>query len=57
MIETVKTVVAAFLGIRRRSDHDRETVAIKPAHIAFTAIALAVLFIFTLLTIVRFVVG
>jgi len=56
-MEAVKTVLSAFLGIRRRADHDRETVQIKPVHLALTAVALVVVFIFTLLTVVRFVVG
>ncbi len=57
MIDAVKTVMAAFLGIRRRENHERETVAIKPVHVVVTGVALAALFVFTLLTIVRYVVG
>lgn len=57
MIETFKTVAAAFFGVRRRADHDRESAAIRPAHVAGVAMVLAALFIGTLLTIVRIVVG
>jgi preprotein translocase subunit Sec61beta len=57
VIEAVKTVMAAFLGIRRRENHDRETVAIRPVHVVVTGVALAALFVLTLITIVRFVVG
>jgi hypothetical protein len=57
MIDAVKTVMAAFLGIRRRENHDRETVAIRPLHVVITGVAMAALFVFTLITIVRFVVG
>lgn len=57
MIGTVKTVLAGFLGIRRRSEHDRETAAITPVQVIITGLVLAALFVFTLLTIVRFVVS
>jgi hypothetical protein len=57
VIDAVKTVVAAFFGVRRHSSHERDTAQIRPVHIAVTAIVLVALFIGTLLTIVRFVVG
>ena len=57
MIDAVKTVAAAFFGVRRKSRHDEDTAGIRPVHIAVTAIVLVALFIGTLLTIVRFVVG
>ena len=57
MIEAIKTVLSAFLGIRRHSDHERDAATITPAQIAVAAVALAALFIFTLITIVRFVVA
>ncbi len=57
MIGTVKTVLAGFLGIRRRSEHDRETATITPVQVITTGLVLAALFVLTLLTIVRFVVS
>lgn len=57
MIEAVKTVAAAFFGVRRHSSHQRDTAAIRPVHVVASAILLVALFIGTLLTIVRFVVG
>jgi len=57
MIGTVKTVLAGFLGIRRRSEHDRESATITPVQVIVTGVVLAALFVLTLLTIVRFVVG
>lgn len=57
MIDAFKTVAAAFFGVRRHSNHERDTVGIRPVHVAVTAIVLVALFIGTLLTIVRFVVG
>ena len=57
MIDAVKTIAAAFFGVRRHSNHERDTAGIRPVHVAVTAIVLVALFIGTLLTIVRFVVG
>ena len=52
-METVKTVLSGAIGIRRRSD--AEGTKLNPAHVIVAAIVLVVLFIFTLLTIVRIV--
>ena len=52
-VEVVKTVLSAFVGIRRRSAHER--VRITPLQVIVTAVVLVALFIFTLLTIVRIV--
>ncbi len=57
MIDAIKTVAAAFFGVRRQSRHEQDTARIRPIHIAATAVVLVALFIGTLLTIVRFVVG
>ena len=52
---TVKTVLAGMIGIRRREDHEREPL--NPVHIIAAAVVLVAIFIFTLVTIVRIVVG
>lgn len=52
-IETVKTVLAGAIGVRRRSDHER--APLNPVHLAVAAVLFVVLFIFTLLTVVRIV--
>jgi hypothetical protein len=52
---TVKTVLAGAIGIRRRADH--ESAPLKPAHLIIAAVIFVLLFIFTLLTIVRIVLG
>ncbi len=52
-LDVVKTVLAGAIGIRRRADHERAPV--KPVHIIIAGIVFAVLFIFTLLTIVKIV--
>ena len=52
-VDTVKTVLAGAIGIRRKSEHERSTL--NPVHLVIAAVLFVVLFIFTLLTIVRIV--
>jgi hypothetical protein len=53
--DTVKTVLAGFIGIRRRSDH--EAARIRPVHVIVIAVVFVALFILTLRTIVGIVTG
>ena len=50
---TVKTVLWGMAGIRRKSDH--EQTPLNPVHLAIAAVLFVVLFILTLVTIVRVV--
>jgi cell division protein FtsB len=52
-IDTLRTVMAGAIGIRRKSDHER--APLNPVHLAVAAVAFVVLFIFTLLTIIKLV--
>ena len=52
-LETVKTVLAGAIGIRRKSDHER--APLNPVHLVVAGLMFAVLFVFTLLTIVKIV--
>jgi hypothetical protein len=54
-LDVAKTVLYGLIGIRRKSDH--EGVRIRPLQVIVAAIVLVALFIFTLLTIVRIVLG
>ena len=54
-LDVAKTVLYGLIGIRRKSDH--ESVRIQPLQVIVAAIVLVALFIFTLITIVRFVLG
>jgi hypothetical protein len=51
----VKTVLAGAVGIRRKSDH--EGAGVNPVHLVVAAVIFVLLFIFTLITIVRIVTG
>jgi hypothetical protein len=52
-LDTVKTVVFGFLGVRRKADH--EAARLRPVHVVVVAIIFVVLFILTLRTIVGIV--
>ena len=52
-LDTLMTVLAGFIGVRRKSDH--EAARFKPVHIVVLAILLAAVFVLTLVTIVGLV--
>jgi hypothetical protein len=52
-LDTVKTVLAGAIGIRRKSEHER--APLNPVHLAVAAVIFVILFIFTLLAIVKLV--
>ena len=52
-LDTVKTVLAGAIGIRSTDDHER--ALLNPVHLVIAAVIFVVLFIFTLLTIVKIV--
>ena len=52
-LDTVKTVLAGAAGIRRKADHER--APLNPVHLVIAGVIFAVLFVFTLLTIVKIV--
>ena len=56
-LDVIKTIAFGALGVRRRADHERETVRIKPLHIIIAGVVAAALFILTLVAIVHFVVA
>lgn len=51
--DTVKTVLWGALGIRRRAGHER--ASLNPVHLIIAAVIFVLLFIFTLLTVVKIV--
>jgi hypothetical protein len=53
MMDTLKTVLAGAIGIRRKAAH--EQAKLNPVHVIIAAVVFVVLFILTLLTIVHFV--
>jgi hypothetical protein len=54
-LDTVKTVLWGMIGIRRKADHEK--TPLNPVHLILMAVGFVVLFILTLVTIVRVVTG
>ena len=52
-MHTIKTVLFGFLGVRRKEDH--EQAALNPMHVILAGVVLAVVFVLTLVAIVRIV--
>ena len=54
-LDTVKTVLWGAIGIRNKAAHEK--TPLNPIHLAIVAVAFVVLFILTLVTVVRIVTG
>ena len=55
VLDVAKAVFWSFLGIRKRVSHERDAVTIKPHQVIIAGIIGAVIFVLTLVTLVRFV--
>lgn len=56
-LEVAKAVFWSFLGIRKRAAHESDIARIKPAQVIVAGIIGAVIFVTSLVLIVRFVVS
>jgi hypothetical protein len=54
-LDTVKTVLSGFIGIRKRDAHEK--AQLNPVHLIIAAVLFVLVFIFTIRTIVRIVVS
>ena len=54
-LESVKTVLAGAIGVRRKADHDRAPLS--PVHVVIAAVLFVMLFVLALRTIVGIVAG
>jgi len=57
LFSVVTTVVWSFLGIRRRSAHESETVQLSPVRILAAGVIGAAIFVVVLVTLVKFIVA
>ena len=55
-LRVFKTVFWSFLGVRRRADHQDDFTGVTPAQIIVAGVIGAVIFVATLITLVRFIV-
>jgi hypothetical protein len=56
-LTVAKAVFWSFFGIRKRAEHEADTVRITPLQVVIAGLIGAALFISTLLLLVRFVIG
>jgi len=54
--QTLRTVLWSFFGVRKRSDHERDTASINPVHVVVAGVLATAGFVLILLLIVRSVV-
>jgi hypothetical protein len=57
LLQTLKAVAWAFLGIRGRGAHEADIAKLNPVHLIIVAIVCAAVFVTSLLFIVRWAVG
>ena len=57
LLQTVSAVLWSFLGVRKGRDHDRDMAQLNPVHVVITGVVLGVLFVLTLLMIVKNVIN
>jgi hypothetical protein len=55
--QTVRAVLWSFFGVRRKSDYQKDAARLNPVHVIIAGVLAAALFVFTLIMIVRAVVG
>lgn len=54
---TMKAVLWSFFGVRKRSDYERDAQQLNPVHVIIAGLLAALIFVVTLILIVRSVVG
>jgi len=57
VVDTVKAVASSFFGVRGRKAHEQDMAKLNPVVVIGVGIALAAVFVLTLITVVRMVVG
>ncbi len=56
-VATVKAVLWSFFGVRKKSDYEKDAAQLNPAHIIIAGVIGALIFIGTLVMIVKIVVA
>ncbi|MGD9943913.1 MAG: DUF2970 domain-containing protein [Burkholderiaceae bacterium] len=55
--ETLKAVAWSFFGVRKGSAHERDLSRLNPLHVILVGVLLALLFVLSLVLLVRWVAG
>ena len=56
LLQVVKAVLSAFIGIRKGAAHDRDIATLKPAHVILVGIAAAAVLVLSLVALVRLII-
>lgn len=56
-VGTFKAVLWGFLGVRRKTDYQNDVAKLNPIHLLVVGLVMALLFVFALILIVRWVVA
>lgn len=56
-LQTLTAVLWSFFGVRKGQDHDRDMASLNPVHVIITGVIAGVVFVVTLVTIVKVVLG
>lgn len=56
-LQTLKAVAWSFFGVRKGSDYEKDVGQLNPLHVVIAGVVAAALFVLTLVTIVRWVIG
>ena len=57
LVETVRAVLWGFLGVRRRTDFDKDIARLNPLHLMAVGVVMAFLFVAGLIVLVNWVAG
>lgn len=57
LLQTISAVLWSFFGVRKGRDHDRDMAQLNPVHVVITGVVFGVLFVLTLLMIVKSVIN
>jgi hypothetical protein len=57
LLQTASAVLWSFFGVRKGRDHDRDMAQLNPVHVVITGVVFGVLFVLTLLMIVKNVIN
>jgi len=57
ILDTVKAVLWGFLGVRRNADYQQDIARLNPIHIIVVGVVMALIFVFSLILLVNWVVA
>ena len=56
-LQTLAAGVWSLIGVRKRQDHERDKASLNPVHVIITGVMAGVLFVVTLVVLVRVILG